>query len=193
MSTHVQMNSGQGANIPMSHQILGSRGVNAQCIRSTDDPCCIRDDKANNLHLQICRLFLLSCDIHSLSLFSLDDLLPHRAHSELFKMSFKNVLLFQAVLTCLVAVLIGPGYFLKVLYGLYERPEVTLYPVPCVLGSCLKPSLICLLDPKCRKTLGNYIYVKYQEFHASPLRPNMPDFLAAFYAKICSDPSRYYQ
>ena len=150
--------SGQGANIPMSHLILGSKGVNAQCMHSTEDPYCTRDDKAINLELQICLLLLLSCEIHSLFLFSLD-LLPHRAHSELFKMSFKNVLLFQAVLTCLVAVLIGPGYFLKVLYGLYERPEVTLYPVPCVLGSCLKPSLICLLDPKCRKTLGNYTSV----------------------------------
>ena len=71
-------------------------------------------------------------------------------------LSFKNYLVYSSALFGFGAVLVGPGYFLKVLKGFYERPEVTLYPVPCILASCLSPSLNCFLDSRCRKTLGDY-------------------------------------
>ena len=40
------------------------------------------------------------------------------------------------------------------LKAFYEKPELTIYPVKCVLSNCFISSMKCFANTNCRKTLG---------------------------------------
>ena len=42
------------------------------------------------------------------------------------------------------------------LKSFYEKPDQTLKPLGCVFSKCLGPSMKCIVDSKCRKTIGEF-------------------------------------
>lgn len=45
---------------------------------------------------------------------------------------------------------LGPEYMVKQFVGFYEKPEATLYPLPCVATRCAGKVASCVADPACR-------------------------------------------
>jgi len=69
-------------------------------------------------------------------------------------LSLKNFLIVFAISVCLNVILSGPEAFMKRLISFYEKPELTVYPLKCVLGSCLHITAKCFMNTNCRNTVN---------------------------------------
>jgi len=68
--------------------------------------------------------------------------------------NFKNFLIVFALSIVLNLFLSGPEAFKKRLISFYEKPELTVYPLKCVLGACLGKTAKCFMDTNCRNTIN---------------------------------------
>ena len=54
-----------------------------------------------------------------------------------------------------IFIAVGLNFFISGrLKAFYEKPELTIYPVKCVLSNCFISSMKCFANTNCRKTLG---------------------------------------
>ena len=84
-------------------------------------------------------------------------------------LSLKNFLIVFALSIVLNLFLSGPEAFKKRLISFYEKPELTVYPLKCVLGACLGKTAKCFMDTNCRNTISkisNLLFVNNLRLHA---------------------------
>ena len=72
-------------------------------------------------------------------------------------LSFKNFVLVSTVAFSINMYITGPEQVLKRIIAMYEKPELTLYPLKCVFGNCISVTAKCMMNSNCRNTLGKFI------------------------------------
>ena len=76
-------------------------------------------------------------------------------------LNFKNFLIVFALSVVLNVFLSGPEAFKKRLISFYEKPELTVYPLKCVLGACLGKTARCFMDTNCRNTISKIQFLLF--------------------------------
>ena len=76
-------------------------------------------------------------------------------------LNFKNFLIVFALSVVLNLFLSGPEAFKKRLISFYEKPELTVYPLKCVLGACLGKTARCFMDTNCRNTISKIQFLLF--------------------------------
>ena len=72
-------------------------------------------------------------------------------------LSLKNVLIVMTLSIGLNLILSGPEAFIKRLISFYEKPELTIYPLKCILGACLSTTAKCFMNTNCRNTVSKLL------------------------------------
>ena len=78
-------------------------------------------------------------------------------------LNFKNFFIVFALSVALNLFLSGPEAFKKRLISFYEKPELTVYPLKCVLGACLGKTAKCFMDTNCRNTISKISNLQFSK------------------------------